>query len=170
MNFNELATRRYSCRKISARPVEQKKLDAIVEAAIAAPTGCNFQPYDIWLVRSPEAVKKIREVTKYTFGAEVFFVVGAKRDKAWVRPFDNANFADVDAAIVATHMMLAIEDQGLATTWVGSFDAPKLQTLIPEMQGHDLIAIFPVGYADESAKPAAMHTTRRSPDEAVKVL
>ncbi len=171
MNFNELAKRRYSCRKIDGtRPVEQEKLDAIIEAGIAAPTGCNFQPYSLWLVKSPDAVQKIKETTKYTFGAEIFFVVGAKRDKAWTRPFDNANFADVDASIVATHMMLAIEDQGLATTWVGFFDAPKLQTLIPEMANHDLIAIFPVGYAAPDAKPAGMHTTRRSPDEAVKVL
>lgn len=170
MNFNELAKKRYSCRKLTARPIEQEKLDAIIEAGIAAPTGCNFQPYTIWLAKSPEAVRKIHEVTKYTFGAELFFVVGAKRDKAWVRACDNANFADVDATIVATHMMLAIEDQGLATTWVGSFDAPKLQTLVPEMQGHDLVAIFPVGYADPAAKPAALHTTRRSPDEVVTVL
>ena len=39
----------------------QEKLDAIVEAAIAAPTGCNFKPYDIWLVRSPEVMKVLRQ-------------------------------------------------------------------------------------------------------------
>ena len=170
MSFNELASKRYSCRKLAARPVEQEKLDAIAEAGILAPTACNKQPYTIWIVKSPKAVKAIHEVTSFTFGAEVFFVVGAKRDEAWVRPFDNANYADVDAAIVATHMMLAIEDQGLATTWVACFDAPKLQELIPEMKGYDLVAIFPVGYADPSAAPSAQHTTRRSPSEAVRPL
>jgi len=170
MSFNELARRRYSCRKLAARPVEQEKLDAIAEAGILAPTACNKQPYTIWAVKSPEAVKAIREVTGFTFGAEVFFVVGAKRDEAWVRPFDDANFAVVDAAIVATHMMLAIADQGLATTWVACFDAPKLQELVPEMKGHDLVAIFPVGYADPSASPSAQHSARRPPSEAVRAL
>ncbi len=170
MNFNDLARKRYSCRKLAAKPVEQEKLDAIIEAGILAPTACNNQPYRIWLMKSPEAQKSIGEVTGFTFGAKVFFVVGAKRDEAWVRPFDKANFADVDATIVATHMMLAIEDQGLATTWVGYFDAPKLQKLVPEMAGYDLIAIFPVGYADPSAAPAALHASRRSPSEAVGVL
>jgi len=170
MNFNDLARERYSCRKLAAKPVEQEKLDAIVEAGLLAPTACNKQPYKIWIVKSPDAVKTLHEVTPFTFGAEVFFVIGAKRDEAWVRPFDNANFADVDATIVATHMMLAITDQGLATTWVGYFDAPKLQSLVPEMQGYDLVAIFPVGYADTSAKPADMHASRRSAAAATKVL
>lgn len=170
MGFNDLAKKRYSCRKLSSKPVEQEKIDAIIEAGILAPTACNNQPYKIWLVKSPEAVKQIHAVTSFTFGAEVFFVIGAKREGAWVRPFDKANFADVDATIVATHMMLAIEDQGLATTWVGYFDAPRLQKLIPEMDGYDLVAIFPVGYADSAAKPAPQHMLRRPVDEAVAVL
>ena len=170
MTFNDLARKRYSCRKLAAKPVEQEKIDAIVEAGILAPTAVNKQPFRIWVAQSPEAVKAIHETTAFTFGAEVFLVVGAKRDEAWVRPADNANFADVDATIVATHMMLAIEDQGLATTWVGHFDAPKLQELLPELAGFDLVAIFPVGYADPSAAPSALHTRRKSATELVKCL
>lgn len=170
MTFNDLARRRYSCRKLSAKPVEQEKLDAIIEAGILAPTAVNKQPFRIWVVKSPDAVKAIHETTSFTFGAGVFLVVGAKRGEAWVRPADNANFADVDATIVATHMMLAIEDQGLATTWVGCFDAPKLQELLPELAGYDLVAIFPVGYADPSAAPSAMHACRKSTAELVKTL
>lgn len=115
-------------------------------------------------------MKAIHEATPYTFGAEEFLVVGAKRDEAWVRAADGTNFADVDATIVATHMMLAIEDQGLATTWVGSFNAPKLQELLPELAGYDLVAIFPVGYADPSASPSPMHAKRKTTAELVKCL
>ena len=170
MTFNDLARKRYSCRKLSAKPVEQEKLDAIIEAGILAPTACNKQPFRIWAAKSPDAVKAIHEVTPYTFGAEVFLIVGAKRDEAWERPADNANFADVDATIVATHMMLAAEDPGLATTWVGYFDAPKLQELIPELAGYDLVALFPVGYADPSASPSPMHTKRKRVAELVTNL
>ena len=34
MTFNELARKRYSCRKLSAQPVEQEKLNAIIEANV----------------------------------------------------------------------------------------------------------------------------------------
>lgn len=170
MTFNELAGKRYSCRKLAAKPVEQEKLDAIIEAGILAPTAVNRQPFRIWIAKSPAALKAIHDATPFTFGAGVFLIIGANRDEAWVRPSDNANFADVDATIAATHMMLAIEDQGLATTWVGHFDAPKLQKAIPELAGFDLIAIFPVGYADPLAAPNPRHAERKSAAELVAVV
>ncbi|MBO4779992.1 MAG: nitroreductase family protein, partial [Selenomonadaceae bacterium] len=70
----------------------------------------------------------------------------------------------------ATHMMLAIQDEGLGTTWVGYFDAPKMQELFPEMKEYELIAIFPVGYPAESAKPSVRHEERRSLDDVVVEL
>lgn len=66
MNFTTLAKKRYSCRKISSRPIEAEKLEAIKQAAIAAPTAHNFQPLKVWLIQSPEALKKnqIRNTAK----------------------------------------------------------------------------------------------------------
>lgn len=100
----------------------------------------------------------------------MFFVVGAKRDAAWVRKFDNYNFAAVDTSIVATHMMLEITELGLGTTWIGHFDEPLLKTEFPEMKDYELIAIFPVGYPDKDAKPAERHNIRRTPEETVEYL
>lgn len=67
MNFTTLAKERYSCRKISSRPIESKKLEAIKQAAIAAPTAHNFQPLKVWLIQSPEALEKIKSVTQQKF-------------------------------------------------------------------------------------------------------
>lgn len=167
MNFLELARERYSCRQLSNRKVEKEKLDKIIEAGILAPTATNAQPYKIWIIESDEAKEKLAKANRYQFGAEVFFVVGAKKDTAWVRKFDNYNFADVDDSIVATHMMLEIADLGLGTTWVGHFDEPLLKEEFPEMKDYELIAIFPVGYPAEDAKPAERHNIRRNVEEAV---
>ncbi len=49
--------------------------------------------------------------------------------------------------------MLQITDLGLATTWVGHFDAPALKQMYPEMADYNLIALFPIGYAAEDATP-----------------
>ena len=56
------------------------------------------------------------------------------------------NYADVDASIVATHIMLAIHDEGLGSTWCGHFDQAKVKELFPETEKYNLIAMFPVGY------------------------
>ena len=65
--------------------------------------------------------------------------------------------------------MLAIQAEGLASTWVGSFDAPKLQELFPQMAEYEMIALFPIGYADD-AKPSPRHTERRAVEDAVEIL
>lgn len=169
MTFLELAKARYSCRNLTNKPIEPEKIERILQAAISAPTAKNLQPYKIWKVTSAEAHEKILQTTKFPFvkAATVILVVGVKKDEAFVRPFDNMNYAEVDGSIVATHIMLAIKDEGLDTTWVGYFDAPKLQELIPDMQGYELIAIFPIGYPTEDAKPSNRHEDRKNISEAV---
>lgn len=112
----------------------------------------------------------MESVTHCTFGARQFLVVGCKPEQAWVRACDGRNFADVDGSIVATHMMLELQQLGLATTWVGSFDVPKLQSLCPALAGWDLIAVFPLGFAAEDAAPSERHFLRKTAEEAVTVL
>ena len=170
MNFLELAKARYSCRKMSEKPVEPEKLEQILQAGIAAPTAKNLQPYKIWVIKSAEAMEKIKQATHFTFGANIVLAIGGKKSEAFVRPSDNENFAIVDASIVATHLLLAIQDAGLATTWVGMFDAPKMKELFPEMQDYELVALFPLGYAADDAKPSPRHEDRRSMNEAVVSL
>ena len=129
MNFTTLAKERYSCRKISSRPIESEKLEAIKQAAITAPTAHNFQPLKVWLIQSPEALEKIKSVTqqKFLHTSPACFIVGSNASQGWVREEDSMNFADVDASIVATHIMLAIQDEGLATTWIGNFSPEKIK-------------------------------------------
>ena len=116
MEFNELIQERFSCRALSDAELPHAAMDRIIEAARVAPTAVNKQPFKIWAIESPEARAKIAETTNYTFGAGVFLVVGGKREEAWIRPYDGRNFVDVDAAIVATHIMLAIHNEGLRST------------------------------------------------------
>lgn len=170
MEFKELAEKRYSCRKFSDRKVEKELLDQIIDTAIKAPTAVNTQPYKIFLMDSAEAIQNIHKVTTYTFGADTFLVIGYREDTGWVRPFDHRNFADVDASIVATHIMMEIGDLGLATTWVGHFDAPALKQMYPKMADYNLIALFPIGYAAEDGTPSPKHYARKGREAVVEVL
>ncbi|MCR4818857.1 MAG: nitroreductase family protein [Fretibacterium sp.] len=170
MNFLELAKSRYSCRKFSDRAVEKEKIDKIIEAAIAAPTAKNLQPWKLWVLQSEKAMTNVKEVTACHFGASVVLAVGGYAKDAWVRPFDQRNFEDVDAAIVGTHIMMAVQDMGLGTTWVGFFDAPKMKKLFPEMAEYDLVALFPIGYPADDATPADRHSQRKAKEEIVCCL
>lgn len=159
MDFNELMTARYSVRKLSDRPVSDQQIESILKAAQLAPSAVNKQPYKIWVLRTPQAIKHTGECTKFDFiaKAQVVFVIGAKDEEAWVRPVDQHNFAEVDASIAATHMMLEIANLGLGSTWVGHFDPDKLKGFFHQMHGYKLICMFGVGYPADDSQPSSRH-------------
>ena len=170
MSFIELAHSRYSCRKFSDKKVEQDKIDKIIEVGMAAPTAVNAQPVKIWVMNTPESVAKVAKATNYTFKAQTIFAVGASKENGWVRPFDNKIFSEIDATIVATHMMLEIQDLGLGTTWVGYFDPVILHEQFPQMKGFDIVGLFPTGYPSDDAKPSPRHTESKPESEMVEIL
>ena len=60
MEFLELAKSRYSVRKFDPRPVEEEKLQKILESGRVAPTAKNMQPQKIYVLESPEAIAAIQ--------------------------------------------------------------------------------------------------------------
>ena len=171
-DFLTLAKDRYSVRRLSDKIIPQEMLEKILEAGRCAPTAHNNQPVKIWLIQSAEALEKVRSTADFPFlkAAPAVFAIGSEPAAAWVRPYDGKNFADIDAAIVATQMMLQIHDLGLGTTWVGYFDADKLKALFPEMIPFNMIALFPVGYPADEARPSRLHEDRMPEEETVRRL
>ena len=167
MEFNDVLNCRYSCRAFAARGVEREKVVRILEAGRIAPTAVNKQPVHIWAVSSPETLEAIKGVTRSNYGAPLLLVVGCKPADAWGRRYDGKNGAEVDAAIVATYMMLAAENEGLATLWVGSFDPTLLRDILPDTEGYELVAMINVGYPAPESEPSAMHSARKSMEELV---
>lgn len=169
-DFLQLAHDRYSVRGFDGRDIPQEDIDKIIEAGIAAPTGVNFQPIKIWVFRSEEARQKLVSCTmmKFIEPAKVIFAIGADPTHAWNRPFDKKNFADIDAAIVITHMMLEIHELGYGSTWIGHFDVNALAELYPETKDYSMVGLLPVsGIAME---PGERHAKRKEVAEIVTEL
>lgn len=59
--------------------------------------------------------------------APLALVVLADHATSWKRKYDGKDAAEVDAAIVGTHIMLQAVALGLGSTWVGYFDPSALR-------------------------------------------
>ena len=151
--FQALARERYSCRAYKDTPLTDGQINKILEAARLAPTAANKQPVHVWVVKSPEGLEKLKGATDYTYGAPAVFMVGARADAAWVRKYDGKNGAEIDAAIVGTHIMLEASAIGLGNVWVGSFDPAKIKADFPETEGYEIVCLFPVGVPAAGAGP-----------------
>ena len=169
MDFEKLATERYSLRKFDSRPVEEEKLRLLLAAAQAAPTAKNLQPQRVFVIRGGEKLRAVDECTPCHFGAPLVLAVGYDPQTAWVRE-DGKNHGEIDAAIATTQMMLQAADLGLGTTYVGMFDPEKLKEAFPELKDLGITALLPIGYQAEGAHPAKIHSVRKPLEELVKYL
>lgn len=83
------------------------------------------------------------------------------------RSFDGKSSGEIDASIVATHMILEAADLGLGTTWVGHFN-PELMIKAFELPDNFMpIALLPIGYPAEDATKSPMHSQRVPLEETV---
>lgn len=165
MNFLDLAKARCSVRSFDGRPVEPEKVELLLQAAQAAPTAVNFQPYRILVLQSEEALGKLKTCTRYHFDAPLAFVVLADHNTSWKRKYDNKDAAEVDAAIVGTHIILQAADLGLGSTWVGYFDPQAVREAYHVPDHLEPIAIFPLGYPAPDYQPSPQHTQRKPLEE-----
>ncbi len=165
--FLELAAKRYSVRKFLDRPVRQEDIDRILAAGHLAPTACNRQPQRILVINSKEGALKLRKCTECHFGAPAALLVCYDRDDCWQRKYDGIKSGEIDASIVATHMMLQAACLGVGMTWVMYFlpEAFKEEFGIPEHI--EPVALLLMGYPAEDARPAPGHSEFKPMSELV---
>jgi len=160
MNFIELAKIRYSVRKYDTRPVEENKLEKILEAGRVAPTAVDFQPQRLIVVREQTGLNKVQKAANI-YGAPLAIIVCTDYNEAWKRPHDNKNFAEIDATIVTTHMMLQATELGLGTVWVGHFKPDVIKQAFNIPAQVEPVNILVIGYAAGDSVPTERHSERK---------
>ena len=169
-DFLTLAQERYSVRKFDPAPVAQKDIDRILLAAQAAPTACNNQPQQVFVLQSEEALAKLRRCTKCHFDAPLAMLICYDETKSWKRKYDGQDSGWVDASIVTTHLMLAAHDCGVGSTWVMYFDPAAVNAEF-ELPGNLIpVAILPMGYPAKDAQVNPLHSQTRALEEMVTTL
>lgn len=167
MDFLKLASERYSVRKFENKHLEQEVIDKILACGHIAPTGCNYQPQRILVLNTDESIEKLKKCTKSHFDEPSAMLVCYNKDESWVRKYDGALSAPVDASIVATHLMLMASSLGVGSCWVMHFDpfAVRKEFNIPE--NYEPHALLVMGYAHADSKPIEMHSKVRPLNEVV---
>ena len=125
MEFDKVIRERQATRKFSNKIVEKEKLENILEAGRIAPTAKNLQPIKIYVVESSEGLEKIDKASPCRYNAPIVLLVCGDKDNAYTKG-DYSTY-EMDACIVATHMMLEATNQELDNIWVEMFDENVLR-------------------------------------------
>ena len=170
MEFREAVKKRYSCKKFNGVKVEQEKLEAILEAGRLAPTAKNLQEQHIYVVQSDEMLAKIDALTPCRYNAPTVLVVAFDKNNVFTYPGEKRDSGVEDASIVATHMILAAEDEGVDSCWVNFFDPDKAAEALGLPENEEILMLMDLGYAAEGAGPLPNHESRKPLSETVTYL
>ena len=149
MDFYEVITKRESIRNYdSNKKISEEILNRILEAGRIAPSAANLQPWKFILISSPEILEKIKRCynTSWFRDAPHILVVIGDREKAWVRKSDGYNSLETDLTIAMDHMILAAENEGVATCWIAAFKPEVLRKSLQLKETEEVFAITPLGY------------------------
>ena len=154
MNFSELAKERYSVRKFDPRPIEQEKLDIILNTGNAAPTGCNYQPQRIYVIKSEKNIAKLNKLSKCIFGAKTVLLFTYNIEEDWKNPLENGvHSGQQDVSIVAAHIMLQAWELGIGSCWVNYFANSELEKELGLPCNERSVLLMPIGYPAENSEP-----------------
>ena len=170
MEFSEVIQNRYSCKKFDGRQVEKEQLDAILEAGRLAPTAKNLQEQRIYVVQTEEGLAKIDKVTPCRYGAGTVLVVAFDKENVFTYPVDKRDSCIEYATIVATHLMLAAQANGVDSCWINFFDPEVMAKELGLPENEEVLMVLDLGYAVEGTKPLATHSQRKELTETVVYL
>jgi nitroreductase len=112
--FNTLMHKRRSIRKYLDRSIEVEKINAVVEAALRAPSGKSKYPVELIVIDDRDMLEKL-SVSKpsgaaFLKHAVLGVVICANQDKS--------DTCIEDASIVSIVLQLAAESLGLGSCWI----------------------------------------------------
>lgn len=150
---------RKSVRSFTNQPIEKSKLDTLVRAAMAAPTGKDMRPWKFVVVNDKQAMKSLAAQLPYAkMLAEAQAAIVVCGDMSVVdkdgKPSTNWTF---DCSAATENLLLQAEAMGLGAVWTGAYPydervaAVKVALKLPD----NIIPlnVIPIGYPKGNPQP-----------------
>ncbi|MFC1984356.1 nitroreductase family protein [Chloroflexota bacterium] len=163
MDFLELVKKRYSVRAYKSTPIEDEKLNYILEAARMAPTGTNRQSFQLIVIQTAGREEELRPIYNKDWFVQAPIVICAYATTSQGQPYtEGGSYRNV--AIVMDHLILAATEVGLGTCWIGAFNPEAAREILGLPDEVQPVVFATVGYSDDKPRPKV----RKSIDELVR--
>lgn len=161
--FLTLVKNRRSIRRFLPQSVEREKIITCIEAARLSPSAENVQPWRFLVLDDPEKIQAFSQdvfsgIYRFTRWAEkspVIIVIFAELD--WLanrvgKEIQGTQYFLLDVGIAGEHLVLQAEQLGLASCWIGWFNARKARKFLGVPRRWKAAAILALGYPQQNIK------------------
>lgn len=168
MNFDEVIINRTSIRAFKNEPIEDYKINQILEHIVSAPSAGNLQAYKIYIIKSKQVLKDLSRASygqDFIYKTTIAFVFCALPEESGSKYGKRGEtlYALQDATIAASYCQLAATNQDLASVWVGAFNDNEVAKALNLPKTEIPVAIIPIGKPNEITYP----TSRKSIDNVI---
>ena len=145
---------RVSIRKYQKKQIEQEKIEKMLRAAMAAPSACNQQPWEYYVVRDKAKIEELSKVSPYAVCAKdaPLVFVACYRNKGLIAP----SYAQIDLSASVENLLLQADELGLGAVWMGIAPQEERMHAVREVihlpKELSAFALIPCGYPDEERK------------------
>ena len=159
MNTIDTILRRSSYRgEYEDTPVAKEDLEIILQAGLAAPSGCNKQTTSLIAIDDPKLLKQLYEIREPSVGTTAPAMIAVLTEK--IIAYRDRCFHVQDYAAAIQNMLLAISCLGYESCWVEGHITDITQTgrkmadALGVPEHIDLVCYLPVGRAKKPASRA----------------
>lgn len=152
----EAIKERRSMRKFKTRALPKVQIEAMLEAAMLAPSACNTRPWRFVVVTQREILNKLADCHKYAkmlYHAPVAIVICALAKEQGENETAKG-FYPQDCGAATQNILLQAQAMGLASCWCGVYPKEHLMPVVSEILGlaADEIPfnIIAIGEADDT--------------------
>ncbi len=146
---------RRSIRNYQDRPVEREKIVRLLQAAMAAPSACNIQPWEFIVVTKPETVAAIKASIRQWGGWNAPVILAVCGYTPYIPWQGDPGTFDCAAAI--ENILLAAPELGLGTVCVGGFDPAALRQILDIPESVHPVCLVYLGYPAEQPEPRTQY-------------
>lgn len=157
MDTMKTIAQRHSYRgKYMSDPVPRADLVKILEAGLAAPSGCNKQTTSLIAVDDPQVLAQLHGVITPPIGETAPAMICVLTER--IVAYRDRCFATQDYAAAIENMLLAITALGYESVWVEGHITDqdqigrKMADILGVPQDMELVCFLPVGRASEDVK------------------
>lgn len=148
---------RKSVRSFTSEPVSQEHIEAMLKAAMAAPTAVNYQPWRFVVVTDRNQLDAMAEILPYAkMLRQAPLAIVVCGETTWFEGRENPYWQQ-DCSAATENLLLAAEALGLGAVWTGVYPNMQLAEPLGEFLGlpetvQPLCAI-PIGHHDGTTQP-----------------
>jgi nitroreductase len=156
----DLIKKRRSIRKYANEPVSDADVRKLLEAAMAAPSANNLQPWEFIVVRDDRLRQRLSQThpwSRMCADAPTVFVICAhsRRSNHWIE----------DASAATENLLLAATALDLGAVWVGIYPNASYESHVRDMldipSSLRVLCLVPVGQPAESKPPGTKYDEQK---------